>query len=56
MRWMVAILLIASAGCSDRRTFDERYDQTERRLEQKAQRLDNAVADKADTTTAESAE
>ena len=41
MRTVIArLLLLVLAGCQDRRTFDERYADTERNIEERAQRLD----------------
>lgn len=41
MRLVVLILALAMlAGCGDRRSFDERYADTERNLQQRARHLD----------------
>ena len=40
MRWLAAPLLLLATGCSDQRSFDERYDQTASELENKARELD----------------
>ena len=37
---IVSLLLLVLADCQDRRTFDERYADTERNIEERAQRLD----------------
>lgn len=40
--WLWALL--ACTACSDRRSFDERYEQTAEQLEDKARQLDEQVA------------
>ncbi|GAA4023094.1 hypothetical protein GCM10022280_24750 [Sphingomonas swuensis] len=47
---MVAIgaVLVALAGCGDRRTFDERYDDTSKQLEEKARQLDQNLSQNVD--------
>ncbi len=39
------LLALALVGCDDRRSFNERYDDTQRNLEERAQNLDAAVTD-----------
>lgn len=41
---VVLIVLLTLAGCGERRSFDERYADTNRNLEERAQQLDAAAA------------
>lgn len=44
MRCMAALMLVtALAGCSDDRSFDERYDDTANQIEQRGANLDAEV-------------
>jgi hypothetical protein len=43
MRRPLLLVSLLLAGCNDRRSFDERYDDTQRNLEQRAANLDAAV-------------
>ena len=42
------LLLLALSACGDRRTFDERYQDTSKTLEDKARQLDENLADKGE--------
>ena len=45
MRFAALVLaMLALAGCGDRRTFDERYDDTSKQLEDKARELDQNLS------------
>ncbi|GAA4033411.1 hypothetical protein GCM10022281_11510 [Sphingomonas rosea] len=44
MRVALLVLALTLAACGDRRTFDERYDDTEAKLNQKAKQLDANLA------------
>jgi len=45
MRCLAAMLvLLALAGCGDRRTFDERYEDTGAKIEERARVLDEKIA------------
>jgi hypothetical protein len=54
---LLAFACTLSGGCGDQRTFDERYDDTSRELENKARQLDeNLAAESALNNTAEETE
>ena len=40
---MLLLLLLVLAGCNDRRSFDERFDDAQRNLDERAQNLDAAI-------------
>lgn len=45
MRLLPTLLIaLAATGCGDRRSFDERYEDTSRELENRAERLDANLA------------
>ena len=47
--WAAAAALLLLGGCGDRRDFDQRYNDTSDKLEEKARRLDqNITAEQAD--------
>ena len=39
----ILLLVLILAGCNDRRSFDERYEDTQRELEHRAKKLDTAI-------------
>ena len=43
-RLILTLGLLAATGCEDRRTFDERYDDTRKQLEERAEALDRNLA------------
>ena len=45
MRLLAICLAVVLAGCGDRRTFDERYNDTSAELENKARQLDRNLAE-----------
>lgn len=51
MRWVVLIALLA-AGCRQEPSFDERYAQTQRKLEAKASTIDAELAASASDAAA----
>ena len=44
MRLLVPILALVLAACGDRRSFDERYNDTSAELEQRARAIDQNLA------------
>ena len=42
---LLGVVLAMLGGCGDRRTFDERYNDTGKQLEEKARALDQNLAD-----------
>ena len=48
MRLLAAVTLMAAlSGCGDRRNFDQRYEDTSEKLEEKARQLDQNIAAEA---------
>ncbi len=41
MRWMIILSVMALSGCGDRRTFDERYNDTAGNLVDRSNRIEN---------------
>jgi hypothetical protein len=44
MRLATTCILLALAGCSDRRSFDDRYEETEQQLEARIRNLDSNLS------------
>jgi len=42
---VLTLLLLAASACGDRRSFDQRYDDTSRTLENKAEQLDQNLSE-----------
>lgn len=40
---LLALLLLATAGCKDRKSFDQRYSDTARSIDEKAMNLDSQL-------------
>ena len=55
MRWSGAILCLALLGCSREQSFDERYDEADKAIREKAAAIDAELAE-PDAAAAEPAE
>ena len=44
---LVALVASLAAGCGDRRSFDERYSDSQNEIERRAERIDRELANKA---------
>lgn len=54
MRWFASpLILLALAACGDRRTFDERYEDTGAKIEERARALDEKIANEQQPGDAE---
>lgn len=47
---LLALLAALAAGCGDRRSFDERYSDSQKEIERRAEQIDRELANEAEKT------